>query len=246
MSSKMFFITNPTHLGVKVYYSVLKYRKGGEKMARILIVEDERPIRNLIQRNLELIGHTCIGVEDGRTAYSIIENDRFDLMILDVMLPEISGFELAKHAKGTPFIFVTAKEGINDKLKGLSLGADDYIVKPFEIQELLLRVRAILRRTKKDDERLEFDDVIIDFSAKKVFRSGREIILTPKEYSLLETLLLNRNIALSRERLISLVWGYDYEGDTRTVDVHIRQLRAKLGLTERLKTLYKTGYRFEL
>lgn len=215
-------------------------------MAKILIVEDERPIRNLIQRNLELIGHTCIGAEDGKTAYSIMENDRFDLMILDVMLPEMSGFELSEQAKGTPFIFVTAKEGINDRLKGLSLGADDYIVKPFEIQELLLRVRAVLRRTKKDDERLEFDDIIIDFSAKKVFRSGREMILTPKEYALLETLILNRNIALSRERLISLVWGYDYEGDTRTVDVHIRQLRAKLGLTERLKTLYKTGYRFEL
>lgn len=215
-------------------------------MARILIVEDERPIRNLIQRNLELIGHTCVGVGDGRDALELMQNDRFDLMIFDIMLPNVSGFELITHAKNTPTIFVTAKEGINDRLKGLSLGADDYIVKPFEIQELLLRVRAVLRRTKKDEESLQFDDIVMDFSAKKVFRSGREIILTPKEYSLLETLILNRNIALSREKLISLVWGYDYEGDTRTVDVHIRQLRAKLGLTERLKTLYKTGYRFEL
>ncbi|MBR6563182.1 MAG: response regulator transcription factor [Clostridia bacterium] len=215
-------------------------------MARILIVEDERPIRNLIQRNLELIGHTCIGVGDGNLALEQIESGSFDLMIFDIMLPNLSGFELITHASGTPVIFVTAKEGINDRLKGLSLGADDYIVKPFEIQELLLRVRAVLRRTKKDDETLSFDDVIIDFSAKKVFRSGNEVVLTPKEYSLLETLILNRNIALSREKLISLVWGYDYEGDTRTVDVHIRQLRAKLGLSERLKTLYKTGYRFEL
>lgn len=215
-------------------------------MAKILIVEDERPIRNLIQRNLELIGHTCVGIGDGRDALELMQNDRFDLMIFDIMLPNVSGFELITHARNTPTIFVTAKEGINDRLKGLSLGADDYIVKPFEIQELLLRVRAVLRRTKKDEESLQFDDIVIDFSAKKVFRSGKETILTPKEYSLLETLTLNRNIALSREKLISLVWGYDYEGDTRTVDVHIRQLRAKLGLTERLKTLYKTGYRFEL
>lgn len=215
-------------------------------MAKILIVEDERPIRNLIQRNLELIGHTCVGLSDGKEALEIIESERFDLMIFDVMLPHESGFELITHANGTPVIFVTAKEGINDRLKGLSLGADDYIVKPFEIQELILRVRAVLRRTKKEDERLSFDDVTVDFSAKKVFRQSREVILTPKEYSLLETLILNRNIALSREKLIALVWGYDYEGDTRTVDVHIRQLRAKLGLNDRLKTLYKTGYRFEL
>lgn len=215
-------------------------------MARILIVEDERPIRNLIQRNLELVGHTCVGVGDGIDALAIIESERFDLMIFDIMLPGVSGFELIAHASDTPTIFVTAKEGINDRLKGLSLGADDYIVKPFEIQELLLRVRAVLRRTKKEDETLSFDDIVIDFSARKVFKNGLEAILTPKEYSLLETLILNRNIALSREKLISLVWGFDYEGDTRTVDVHIRQLRAKLGLTDRLKTLYKTGYRFEL
>ncbi len=215
-------------------------------MARILIVEDERPIRNLIQRNLELIGHTCVGVGDGVSALEVMNNERFDLMIFDIMLPGVSGYELIGHANGTPTIFVTAKEGINDRLKGLSLGADDYIVKPFEIQELILRVRAVLRRTKKDDKRLEFDDIVIDFSAKKVFKNGLEAILTPKEYSLLETLVLNRNIALSREKLINLVWGFDYEGDTRTVDVHIRQLRAKLGLTDRLKTLYKTGYRFEL
>lgn len=215
-------------------------------MARILIVEDERPIRNLIQRNLELIGHTCVGVGDGVSALEVMTNERFDLMIFDIMLPGVSGYELIGHANGTPTIFVTAKEGINDRLKGLSLGADDYIVKPFEIQELILRVRAVLRRTKKDDKNLDFDDIVIDFSAKKVFKNGLEAVLTPKEYSLLETLVLNRNIALSREKLINLVWGFDYEGDTRTVDVHIRQLRAKLGLTDRLKTLYKTGYRFEL
>lgn len=215
-------------------------------MAKILIVEDELPIRNLIIRNLELIGHSCTGAEDGLTASRIMAEEQFDLMIFDVMLPQKSGFELIKEVESTPVIFVTAKESIGDRLKGLSLGADDYIVKPFEIQELLLRVRAILRRTKREEVLLSFDDVEIDFSAKKVFKGKEEIVLTPKEYSLLETLVLNRNIALSREKLINIVWGYDYEGDTRTVDVHIRQIRAKLGLSDRLKTLYKTGYRFEL
>ena len=215
-------------------------------MAKILVVEDERPIRNLIIRNLELTGHTCMGAADGIMASRIMSEERFDLILFDGMLPGISGFELIKEAGDTPVIFVTAKESVGDRLKGLSLGADDYIVKPFEIQELLLRGRAILRRTRREDERLAFDDIEIDFSARKVFKNKVEIILTPKEYSLLETLVLNRNIALSREKLINIVWGFDYEGDTRTVDVHIRQIRAKLDLKDRLKTLYKTGYRFEL
>lgn len=215
-------------------------------MAKILVVEDERLIRNLIVRNLELVGYTCTSVGDGYDAQNIILEENFDLIILDVMLPGIGGFELIEMAENTPVIFVTAKESVSDRLKGLSLGADDYIVKPFEIQELLLRVRAVLRRTRRDDKKLAFDDIEIDYSAQKVYKNQIEVVLTPKEYSLLETLVLNRNVALSREKLISLVWGFDYEGDTRTVDVHVRQIRAKLGLTNRLKTLYKTGYRFEL
>ena len=215
-------------------------------MAKILIAEDERPIRNLIMRNLELVGHTCVGAGDGLTAARIMESESFDLMIFDIMLPEMSGFELIELSGNTPVIFVTAKERLSDKLKGLSLGADDYIVKPFEIQELLLRVKAVLRRTKREDQKLAFDDILIDFSARKVYRDNVEVILTPKEYGLLETLVTNRNIALSRDKLLMLVWGYDYEGDSRTIDVHIRQIRAKLGLKDRLKTLYKTGYRFEL
>lgn len=220
-------------------------------MAKILIVEDEKPIRHLIARNLELVGHTCAAVGDGNTAAELIETEAFDLMLFDIMLPGMSGYDLiervrASDAADTPVIFLTAKEGISDRIKGLSLGADDYIVKPFEVRELLLRVRAVLRRTKKEEETLQFDDIEVHFSSKKVFRDGEQIVLTPKEYALLETLLLNRNIALSREKLISLVWGYDYEGETRTVDVHIRQIRSKLGLKDRLKTLYKMGYRFEL
>lgn len=215
-------------------------------MARILVVEDDLPIRNLIVRNLELVGHICDFANDGSSACHFIESRKYDLMIFDVMLPVISGFELILKVSDTPVIFVTAKGSSEDRIKGLTLGADDYLTKPFEMQELLLRVRAILKRSKVNDGKIEFDDIIIDFIAKKVFKNNFEIDLTPKEYLLLETLVMNRNIALSRDKLISLVWEYDYEGDSRTVDVHIRQLRLKLGLKNRLKTLYKMGYRFEL
>ena len=215
-------------------------------MARILIVEDEKPIRNLIKRNLELIGHNCIEAADGNTASVLIAQENFDLMLFDIMLPDQSGYELIEQTNGTPVIFLTAKESAADRIKGLSLGADDYIVKPFEMQELILRVGAVLRRTQKIEQSLRFDDIEVRFSSKKVYKNGKEVLLTPKEYDLLEALLRNRNIALTREKLICAVWGYDYEGDTRTVDVHIRQIRSKLGLGDHLKTLYKTGYRFEL
>ncbi len=220
-------------------------------MAKILIVEDEKPIRNLIKRNLELVGHTCAEASEGCRAADLMRQDDFDLMLFDVMLPGMDGFaltELAREKLGlqTPIIFLTAKDGVEDRLRGLSLGADDYISKPFVLRELILRVQAVLRRTMKTAESLFFDDVEVRFSAKKVFRGGIEVVLTPKEYGLLETLILNRNIVLSRERLLSAVWGYDYEGESRTVDVHIRQIRAKLDLKDRLKTFYKMGYRFEL
>ncbi len=220
-------------------------------MAKILIVEDEKPIRNLLKRNLELTGHTCREAWDGDTAALRIGEEPFDLLLFDVMLPGMDGFELLELVRtrlklSTPVIFLTARESIDDRLKGLSLGADDYVSKPFVIRELLLRVQAVLRRTAKEEESLFFDDIEVRFSAKKVFRNGAEVCLTPKEYCLLETLIVNRNIVLSREKLLSLVWGYDYEGESRTVDVHIRQIRAKLDLKDRLKTLYKMGYRFEL
>ena len=220
-------------------------------MAKIFIVEDEKPIRNLIKRNLELMGHTCMEASDGDEAAEIIMENPFDLMVFDVMLPGKDGFELLelvriRMKRPTPVIFLTAKESIDDRLKGLSLGADDYISKPFVLRELLLRVQAVLRRTMKEEESLFFDDIEVRFSPKKVFRKGLEVCLTPKEYCLLETLILNRNIVLSREKLLTLVWGYNYEGESRTVDVHIRQIRAKLDLKDRLKTLYKMGYRFEL
>ncbi len=215
-------------------------------MAKILIVEDEYPINNLISKNLTLTGHECLSAYDGLSAIELIHGMPLDLVILDVMLPGLSGFDLIKLIGNVPVIFVTAKSGLEDRLKGLSLGADDYIVKPFAMQELLARVSVVLRRTKREDTTISFDGLTIDMGSRKVFRGEEKINLTPKEYALLEVLITHRNLALSREKLISMVWTYDYEGDTRTVDVHIQQLRQKLGLKERIKTIYKVGYRFEL
>lgn len=215
-------------------------------MAKILIAEDEKSINDLIKLNLELVGHECFQVFDGEKALNEAYSGKYDLVILDVMLPNISGFEIMEELKGVSVIFVTAMSGVKDRIKGLRLGADDYIVKPFEILELVERVKAVLRRTKKDTEKFSFDDIEIDFIGKRVFKNGVEIVLKPKEYALFEALVNNRNIALSREKILDMVWEFDYDGDTRTVDVHIQRLRQKLGLENRLKTVYKTGYRLQV
>lgn len=215
-------------------------------MANILIVEDEVNINNLVKRNLELVGHTCTQVFDGQKAADAIALGAYDLLILDVMLPGFSGFDLIKRTDGTPVIFVTAKGGLEDRLRGLRLGADDYIVKPFEILELVARVDVVLRRTHATSNSFSFDDIRVEFDSRKVYKNGVEVVLRPKEFELLEALIRNRNLALSREKLLSIVWDYDYAGDARTVDVHIQKLRKKLGLDERLKTVYKTGYRLEV
>lgn len=215
-------------------------------MASILIVEDEKAINELIKRNLQLVGHQCKSVFDGLTAISELECGSYDLMILDIMLPGLDGFEVIKQGKKVPTIFLTAKERLEDRIKGFSLGADDYLVKPFEMLELLARVEAVLRRTQKNSSTFEAGDVRIDFYSHQVFRNGQLVECTPKEFKLLEVLVQNVNIALSRERLLELVWGYDFEGDTRTVDVHIQKLRKKLGWEDKIKTVYKLGYRLEV
>lgn len=214
-------------------------------MAEILIVEDEISIRELVQRNLRLVGHCCTQAGNGLEAVQMLENRSFDLILLDIMLPGADGYQVFDRISDTPVIFLTAKSGLNDKLKGLTLGAYDYITKPFEMLELLARVENVLRRTQKSAERFELDRVMVDFNSHTVTVSGETVYCTPKEFALLETLIRNRNIALSRERLLELVWGYDYEGDTRTVDVHIQRLRKKLNWETRILTVYKLGYRLE-
>lgn len=214
-------------------------------MAEILIVEDEQPINDLVKKSLTRIGHSCTQAFDGAEASEIFDEGKFDLIILDIMLPEKDGFEFAAEVENTPIIFLTAKSGLADKVRGLKL-ADDYIVKPFEILELIARVEAVLRRVKKNTSSIAFDNVRIDFSARRAYLDNEEVMLSTKEFELLEILIINRNLALSRDKLITHVWGFDFEGDERTVDVHIRNLRKKLNIDGRIKTVFKTGYRFEL
>jgi DNA-binding response OmpR family regulator len=175
-----------------------------------------------------------------------LENGNYDLILLDVMLPYLSGFEIIQEVKNTPVIFITAKDNMNDKLQGLTSGAEDYIVKPFDVLELIARINIVIRRTQKNGNQVVIDDVVVDLDSKLVTYQREEVELKPQEYQLLEVLIINRNLVLSREKLLELAWGYDFEGDTRTVDVHIQKLRKKLGFEERIKTVYKTGYRLQI
>ena len=213
---------------------------------KILIVEDEPSLRELIQCSLEKERYVVETASDFNSALRKIEDYDYDCVLLDIMLPGADGFEVYQTAEHVPTIFLTAKGGLSDRVRGLRMGADDYIVKPFEMLELLARVEAVLRRTRKSGTDFVFYGVRIDFESRTIEKDGQETECTPREYELLETLVKNRNIALSRERLLDLVWGYDYEGDIRTVDVHIQKLRKKLGLEDCIKTVYKLGYRLEI
>lgn len=214
-------------------------------MATILIVEDERPINDLIKMNLNLVGYQCVQVYNGEEAITHIQNETFDLVILDIMLPIKNGFEVMKLIPHVPVLFLTAKDNLEDKIKAFSFGAEDYMTKPFEILELIARVNVILRRTAKENE-ITIDHIRVDLDAHNVYDHDTLVDLKPQEYELLEVLINNRNLALSREKLIELAWDYGYEGDSRTVDVHIQKLRKKLALEHRIKTVYKLGYRLEL
>jgi len=215
-------------------------------MAKILIVEDDKAINELIAKNLKLVGHSYIQVFNGADAITTAFENPVDLILLDIMLPGLNGFEVIKKIPFTPVIFITAKDGLEHRLNGLSLGADDYIVKPFEMLELLARIEAVLRRTQKHSTSFSLDNAEIDLTSRTVKVSGTTIDLSPREFELLEVLIKNQNIALSREKLLELAWGYDYGGETRTVDTHIQKLRSKLGWENRIKTIYKLGYRLEV
>jgi DNA-binding response OmpR family regulator len=215
-------------------------------MAQILVVEDDQAINELIARNLKLVGHTYIQAFDGIEAIKIAADNTVDLILLDVMLPGMDGFEGIREIPPAPVIFITAKGSLENRLEGLSLGADDYIVKPFEMLELLARIEAVLRRAQKNNTVFCLDGAVIDLTGRTARVNDIEIDLSPREFALLEVLIRNRNIALSRDKLLELAWGYDYAGETRTVDTHIQKLRSKLGWENRIKTLYKLGYRLEV
>lgn len=218
-------------------------------MNKILIAEDETPIANLLQTALEGAGYRCVRAADGAAAADKLESTPFDLVLLDIMLPRTDGYEVLEYCKSleVPVIFLTAKGSLQDRVKGLKLGAEDYITKPFELMELLARVETVLRRCGKTGRVLSLPpDIEIDTASRVVKKSGQSVPLTAKEYELLLLFIQNKNIALYRDRIYERVWGEEYWGDSRTVDLHIQRMRKKLGLEKRLVAVYKVGYRLEV
>lgn len=214
-------------------------------MAKILIVEDDASIRVMIKMHLSLVGHTVFEAGDALEARQTLNQEAMDLAILDIMLPGEDGFSIGKEMmeSGMSVLFLTARTALSDRLKGLTMGAEDYILKPFEPAELLARIENILKRNRKEEKIFKTGDIEIDFQARRVLLKGNEMNLTALEFDLLSMLVKRRNIAVHREELLHSVWGYNYVGETRTVDVHIQRLRAKIG-EGYIETVYKYGYRF--
>ncbi len=219
-------------------------------MADILIVEDDGRISELIRRTIAMTGHRGLTAFTGREALSVLEKTNIDLILLDIGLPDMDGFTLMKRISqdyaDTPVICVTARDEVPDRVKGLKGGAEDYIVKPFAMEELLARINVVLRRFHREQSIYHIRDVEIDLAGAVVRKAGVPVELTNREYELLKVLLANKNIALSRDRLLDLAWGRDFYGDGRTVDVHIQRIRKKLGMERDIKTILKYGYRLEL
>ena len=212
-------------------------------MATILFADDEPAIREMLTAHLLLAGHTPLTAEDARAARALLERERVELALLDVMMPGEDGFSLAETliARGIPVLFLTAKTALSDRLRGLRMGAEDYILKPFEPEELLARIEVILRRTQPKVFR---DGLLtVDYAARTAALAGEAVPLTAMEFDLLALLTKNAGAALSRERILSAVWGWDFAGETRTVDVHVQRLRAKLR-PEAIETVFKYGYRW--
>ena len=216
-------------------------------MAEILIVEDDENIARMIEATLSMVGYRCDGCEDGSEAVRRILEGSYDLILLDVMLPGMDCFEILTKIKnkGTPVIFLTALQDVGDKVKGLRLGAEDYIVKPFEAVELLARIEVVLRRTNAGRQQLAYDGILVDLQKHVVTKNGERVPLTPKEFDVLVFFMQNVDIAITRERLMAAIWGYEFEGESRTVDIHVQQVRRKLDLKGKLVTIPKLGYCLE-
>lgn len=216
-------------------------------MLKILIAEDEEPIANLLRMNLRKAGYECTCAYDGEEAADKMEEGHFDLLLLDIMLPKIGGYELMEYAKtlGLPVIFITAMGTTENKVTGLKMGAEDYISKPFEVVELLARVETVMRRYHKIGKMIKILDVEIDLSSRVVLQNGKQVVLTLKEYELLLFFARNPNIALYREVIYEQVWEKEYTGDSRTVDLHVQRLKKKLKWDRHISAVYKIGYRLE-
>ncbi len=222
-------------------------------MYHLLVVDDEEKIRGLIRKYAEFEGHRVTEAADGMEAVRLCRENTYDIIILDIMMPELDGFSACREIRktcDTPVIMLSARGEEYDRIHGFELGVDDYVVKPFSPRELMMRVNAVINRThavpKQDREIFEREGLKIDFTGRIVYIDGKRISLSPKEYELLFYLVRNRNIALSREKLITEVWGYDFYGDDRTLDTHIKLLRKSLGpYSKFIVTLRGMGYRFE-
>ncbi len=216
-------------------------------MGSILVVDDEKTIADLIAITLEGIGLSCVKAYDGNQAAERIENEKFDLIVLDVMLPGVDGFSLMEYIRPTetPVIFLTARDSVEDRVCGLRLGAYDYIVKPFAAEELIARVEGVLRHTGRRGTKLKLWDVEIEPESHTVTRAGQLVSLTPHEYDLLLTLVHNRGIALYRSVLFERVWGMDADPSNRTLDTHVSRLRHKLNWEDKIRTVPRIGYLLE-
>lgn len=216
-------------------------------MIRILAVDDERPIAELLRLSLTRAGYECVTAYDGIAAANLIEKESFDLILLDIMLPGIDGFELMEYIRSTgiPVIFLTAKNAVSDRVKGLRMGAEDYIVKPFDILELMARVEGVLRRHGKLQTSIQIGDLHINTLSMQVTRGTEEVLLTRKEYELLLLFARNVGVVLSKTTIYERVWGGEYPDNTRTVELHIQRMKKKLGWDEKLRPVYGIGYRLE-
>lgn len=216
-------------------------------MSKVLVAEDELAINKMICMNLNITGYQTVSMQDGQEVLDYLAaGQSADLAIVDIMMPKVDGFALLEplNKAGIPVIYLTALGDIESKVRGLSGGAEDYMVKPFEMLELLLRIEKILKRTRKSDELIKLDDVILDMKKRTVSKKNEQISLTPMEYDLLCILAKNRNIALGRDKILHEIWGAGFEGETRTVDVHVAALRRKTGL--HIASVPKIGYRLEV
>lgn len=217
---------------------------------RVLVVDDEKLIREVIIEYLKASSFDYIEAENGKEAIGKIKTNDIDVIIMDIMMPDVNGFEASREIRkysNAPIIMLSARDTEMDKLNGFDLGIDDYMTKPFSPKELIARIKAIIKRSSNNLEIFEYEDLKIDYKAHSVYIENEEVKLTPKEYELLTYFIKNKNIALSRETLLSKIWGYDYFGDYRTIDTHIKMLRNNLGkYRDLITTVRSVGYKFEI
>lgn len=216
-------------------------------MINILIIEDDENIAKVIKATLQMVNYDSFCCYDGKSGMAEAVKGGYDVILLDIMLPEMNGFEVMERIKdcGVPVIFLTAMQDVTDKVRGLRLGAEDYIVKPFEALELLARIDVVLRRSNKTQNILNYEDIVVDISRHIITQGGKPVQLTPKEFDVLVYFLQHPDIAVTRECLLSNIWGYEFAGESRTVDIHVQQLRRKLNLKDKLITISKLGYRLD-